>query len=97
VIAQKGPSGRATIFKVNNSEDVSAPPLRVALDSTKLKSLLLDRVEVSEDQVTFSGKGYGHGVGMSQWGANKMATEGKKPEDIITHYFKGVTVEKRWQ
>lgn len=97
VIGQKGPSGRATMFTVNNSEEISAPPLRVALDSTKLKSLLLDKVEVSEDQVTFSGKGYGHGVGMSQWGANKMAVDGKKPEDIITHYFKGVTVEKRWQ
>ena len=34
---------------------------------------------------------------MSQWGANKMAAEGKKPEDIVGHYFKGITVEKRWQ
>lgn len=96
-ISQKGPSGRAVMIKVNGKEEVQAPPLRVALDSTKLKSMLLDNIEVSEDHVTFSGKGYGHGVGMSQWGANKMAVEGKKPEDIITHYFKGVTVEKRWQ
>lgn len=96
-ISKKGPSGRATMFTINGKAEVQAPPLRVALDSTKLKSLLLNKVEVSEDQVTFSGKGYGHGVGMSQWGANKMATEGKKPEEIITHYFKGVTVEKRWQ
>ncbi len=96
-IAQKGPSGRATMFKINGSVDVPAPPLRVALDSTKLKSLLLTKVAVSRDQVTFSGKGYGHGVGMSQWGANKMAVDGKKPEEIITHYFKGVTVEKRWK
>lgn len=95
-IAQKGPSGRTTLFKVNG-EDVAAPPLRVALDSTRLKSLLLNTVAVSEDHVTFGGKGYGHGVGMSQWGANKMAVDGKKPEDIITYYFKGVTVEKRWQ
>lgn len=96
-ISQKGPSGRATMFTVNGKEEVAAPPFRVAIDSTKLKSLLLNGVEVSEDQVTFSGKGYGHGVGMSQWGANKMATDGKKPEEIITHYFKGVQVEKRWQ
>lgn len=96
-ISQKGPSGRAVMLKVNGKEEVPAPPLRVALDSTKLKSMLLNSIEVSEDQVTFSGKGYGHGVGMSQWGANKMAVDGKKPEEIITHYFKGVTVEKRWQ
>jgi len=95
-IAQKGPSGRATMLVVNKNTEISAPELRVALDSTKLKSMLLDKIQVNEDSVTFAGKGYGHGVGMSQWGANRMAKNGKKPEDIITHYFKGVQVEKRW-
>ncbi len=95
-IAEKGPSGRTTVFNINGAT-TAAPPLRVALDSTKLKSLLLDSVDVSEDHVSFRGKGYGHGVGMSQWGANKMAVDGKSPEDIIRHYFKDVTVEKRWQ
>ncbi|MEL7633803.1 MULTISPECIES: SpoIID/LytB domain-containing protein [Sporomusa] len=95
-ITQKGPSGRAVMLRVNREVEVSAPELRVALDSTKLKSMLLDKIEVGEENVTFAGKGYGHGVGMSQWGANRMAKEGKKPEDIVTHYFKGVKVEKRW-
>ncbi|HWR43491.1 SpoIID/LytB domain-containing protein [Sporomusa sp.] len=95
-IAQKGPSGRATMLMVNKNVEVSGPELRVALESTKLKSMLLDKIEVSEDSVTFAGKGYGHGVGLSQWGANRMAKDGKKPEDIVTHYFKDVKVEKRW-
>lgn len=42
---------------------------------------------------TFNGKGYGHGIGMSQYGANKMATEGKKYEDILKFYYTGVKVE----
>lgn len=96
-LGQKGPSKRTTAFTVNGNTEVSAPPLRVALDSTKLKSLLLDKVEVSGDNITFSGKGYGHGVGMSQWGAHKLAKEGKKPEEIVSHYYRGVTIEKRWQ
>ncbi len=95
-ISQKGPSGRATMLTVNKNVPVSGPDLRVALDSTKLKSMLLDKIEVGEDSVTFAGKGYGHGVGMSQWGANRLAKDGKKPEEIVGHYFKGVTVEKRW-
>ncbi|WP_425059731.1 hypothetical protein SCACP_03350 [Sporomusa carbonis] len=95
-IAQKGPSGRATVLMVNKDTEVSGPDFRVALDSTKLKSMLLDKIEVSEENVTFAGKGYGHGVGMSQWGANRMAKDGKKPEEIVAHYFKGVQVEKRW-
>lgn len=95
-ITQKGPSGRATVLMINKEVEVSGPELRVALDSTKLKSMLLDKVMVSEESVTFAGKGYGHGVGMSQWGANRMAKDGKKPEEIVTYYFKGVQVEKRW-
>ncbi len=95
-IGKKGPSGRSTTILINKNIEVSAPELRVGLDSTKLKSMLLDRVEDRGDEIVFSGKGYGHGVGMSQWGANKMATTGIKPEDIIGKYFKDVIIEKRW-
>lgn len=95
-IGQKGPSGRATTMMINKNIEVSGPELRVGIGSTKLKSMLLDKVEVSGDNVIFTGKGYGHGVGMSQWGANKMATMGQKPENIIGQYFKDVVIEKRW-
>lgn len=96
-IQKKGPSGRALSFLVNGNTEISGPELRVALDSTKLKSMLLDKVEIAGNSVRFTGKGYGHGVGMSQWGAYKMAKEGKKPEDIINYYFKNITLEKRWE
>lgn len=38
--------------------------------------------------------GYGHGVGMSQWGANGMAKKGKDYEAILKHYYTGVSLEK---
>jgi stage II sporulation protein D len=42
--------------------------------------------------------GYGHGVGMSQWGANGMAKEGKTAEQIVTYFYKGVKIEdaRKW-
>ena len=40
-------------------------------------------------------KGYGHGVGMSQAGANSMAADGADYRAILTHYYPGVAVEKR--
>lgn len=95
-IGEKGPSGRATMLVINKNISVSGPEMRIGLGSTELKSMLLDKVAVEGDKVVFTGKGYGHGVGMSQWGANKLATMGKKPEEIIGQYFKGVTLEKRW-
>ncbi|WP_102348262.1 stage II sporulation protein D [Bacillus sp. Marseille-P3661] len=44
------------------------------------------------DNIVITTKGYGHGVGMSQYGANGMATEGKSFTDIIAHYYKGTKI-----
>ncbi len=41
---------------------------------------------------TFSGHGWGHGVGLSQWGARGMALAGQDYRQILTHYYTGVTV-----
>ena len=43
---------------------------------------------------TFSVTGYGHGVGLSQYGANAMAKEGASWRDIVEHYYTGVTIQK---
>jgi len=42
--------------------------------------------------IEFNVKGYGHGVGMSQYGANGMAQEGKKAEEIVKYYYRGVNI-----
>ncbi|QOR66487.1 stage II sporulation protein D [Cytobacillus suaedae] len=44
------------------------------------------------NNIVISTKGYGHGVGMSQYGANGMAAEGKTHEQIISHYYQGVQI-----
>lgn len=53
-------------------------------------------VDISSDDKTvlMKTKGYGHGVGMSQYGADYMAREGKTYRDILTHYYTGVEIEK---
>ncbi|MDH3261068.1 MAG: SpoIID/LytB domain-containing protein [Acidimicrobiia bacterium] len=43
--------------------------------------------------VHFEGSGWGHGVGMSQYGANAMATAGMTAEQILTYYYSGATVK----
>jgi stage II sporulation protein D len=95
-IAARGPSGRATQIKIGNAT-VSAPDLRIALGSMKMRSTLLTSLRVEGDKVFMAGKGFGHGVGLSQWGANVMAKQGKSPEDIIRYYFKNVDVVKLWK
>lgn len=44
-------------------------------------------------EVEITTTGYGHGVGMSQWGANGMAKEGKTAVEILKHYYTGVEVQ----
>ncbi|WP_242962798.1 stage II sporulation protein D [Pseudoflavonifractor sp. An85] len=53
------------------------------------------QVTYQEEKFTFSVTGYGHGVGMSQYGANTMAAEGSSWQDILTHYYTGVTIETK--
>lgn len=48
-------------------------------------------IEIGDD-VKITTRGYGHGVGMSQYGANYMAKEGKSYEDILKHYYQGVII-----
>ncbi len=47
----------------------------------------------SEGNFTFTVRGYGHGIGMSQNGANYMAEQGKSYEEILLHYYKGCKIE----
>lgn len=49
-------------------------------------------IEISDELVTFVVKGYGHGVGMSQYGANYLASVGKNYEDILKTYYTGVEI-----
>lgn len=49
---------------------------------------------INENEIVFKCKGYGHGVGMSQWGANVMAKSGANYKDILTHYYTGVEISK---
>ena len=49
-------------------------------------------VEYRDNTFTFHVTGYGHGVGMSQYGANALAKEGYSAEEIVQHYFSGAAV-----
>ncbi|PLT35848.1 stage II sporulation protein D [Bacillus sp. V5-8f] len=43
--------------------------------------------------IVITTKGFGHGVGMSQYGANGMALEGRNAEEIVKHYYQGVAIQ----
>src|SRR5699024_10342551 len=50
-------------------------------------------VKQKGDHYIFTTKGYGHGVGMSQYGANEMAKQGNNYKDILTYYYQDIAIE----
>ncbi|CAJ1000952.1 stage II sporulation protein D [Brevibacillus aydinogluensis] len=50
-------------------------------------------MELQDGKVYITTKGYGHGVGMSQWGANGMAKAGKNAEQIVKYFYQGISLE----
>lgn len=94
-IGRKGPSGRTETLVING-KPVPAPELRLALGGDRMRSTLLDEVRVEGNSVYMKGRGYGHGVGMSQWGAWALALRGKSAEDIVKYYYRGVRIETMW-
>lgn len=95
-VIKKGPSGRAEKIKFGQGV-VGGPALRLALGSEKLRSMLLTDIRVQGGKVIFAGKGYGHGVGMCQWGARDFAQKNKKHGDIVNYYFKDISIVKKWK
>jgi len=94
-LGEKGESGRAKAILVNGKA-VSAPSLRIQIGANKLKSTLIDSVTVEGNDVTFKGRGFGHGVGLSQWGAYRMAEEGRTAQQILQKYFPSVGIVELW-
>jgi stage II sporulation protein D len=64
---------------------------RKAMGFDKIKSTWFD-ARLEGERVTFSGHGYGHGVGMCQWGAKGMADEGKTYREILKFYYPGARI-----
>lgn len=84
---------RAYILSGNNKTTTSRNTVTRAISKDRTSSL--DNTYVSDTSMfIFKGKGFGHGVGMSQYGAMEMARLGYNYEDIIKHYYKGVEVLK---
>ena len=73
--------------------EISGEDLRKAIGYDKLKSTMFT-LEMINGSFVFNGKGYGHGVGLSQWGAKGMAEKGYKYTEILEHFYPGTRIEQ---
>ena len=88
-ITEKTSTGRIKKLKINNQELNG----RDVAKKLSLRSNYFDIVQ-NENKITITTKGFGHGVGMSQYGANGMAKEGYKYDQILKHYYQNTEIKK---
>lgn len=96
ILTNYDPSGRASkvILRYQYSDlTIGADELRTYLGYERLKSLKAT-VVVKNGKAYFSGFGWGHGIGLCQWGARKQAAIGKTYRQIVAFYFPGSEIKK---
>ena len=95
-IAKKSKSGRAAFVKVSGMQPdrISGDQLRAAVGYARLRSTAFS-VKKKDDQITFTGRGYGHGVGMCVIGAGRRARRGETAAEILKHYYRPEDVRDR--
>jgi len=73
------------------SDFLKAEDLRLTIDPTgnKIKSTICRIIKLDDKWAFLSGRGYGHGVGMCQCGAQAMARQGNTAEQILSYYYPG--------
>lgn len=86
-ILERNESNRVTNVKIND----------ISIKGTIFRNLLSLRstdfeINIVNDEIVITTYGYGHGVGMSQYGANEMAKNGYNYSDIINHYYTNVKI-----
>lgn len=89
VIQKNTPSGYVETVQIGDQ----------SLSGQQIRSLFALRsadfsIRYQDKSFTFTTQGYGHGVGMSQYGANYYAKQGQTYDEILTHYYPGTTLSK---
>jgi SpoIID/LytB domain protein len=94
VVESRTASGRAGRVGVPGLEPASmnSNDFRLAVGPTELRSTAFT-ITRSGDRVTFTGRGYGHGVGMCVIGAGRRAARGESAAQILSRYFPGLAFE----
>jgi stage II sporulation protein D len=86
-------TGRARAVRVASDRVLDAVTVRQRLGYTRLKSLDFAVEGESAGALQISGKGYGHGAGLCQWGAKAYADQGWDYRAILRHYYPGTELQ----
>lgn len=96
-IGKKSKNGRPlylTAYTNDGQAEIDLAKLRTRIGATKMKSTFITSIQKTDAGWTITGKGYGHGIGLCQYGAKGMADAGKNYKQILKYYYPGAKIEK---
>lgn len=110
-IASRNAAGRPNRYRVTDDRgrryELTAESLRLALNTERpdgppitMSNRVLSgdfRVVIAGNRVTITGRGFGHGVGLCQFGANGLAGQGLSVNEILARYYPGATIERAYR
>jgi stage II sporulation protein D len=94
-VLKRSESGRAYRVRILGKE-VEGPEATRLLRALGLPSTLIEEVQPGPEGVLVRGRGAGHGLGLSQWGAKGMAEAGYGYREILGYYFPGTFLSELW-
>jgi stage II sporulation protein D len=92
------PWGRAITVRLmgeGKTQEISANQFRLLVGPGVIRSTMFTATHEGSD-VSFTGRGSGHGVGLDQWGARAMALHGFTFDQILGYYYTGIAIERRF-
>ena len=90
--------GRAITVRLleeGGTREISANQFRLVLGPALIRSTMFTMIRDGAD-ISFAGRGSGHGVGLDQWGARAMALRGSTFDKILSYYYTGIAIERRY-
>ncbi|MBQ6111176.1 MAG: SpoIID/LytB domain-containing protein [Synergistaceae bacterium] len=88
------PDKKKNYYQIGLGRSTRTTKQKAPVETAKPRSKYGYSIEKSGNDFIFYGRGWGHGVGLCQWGAMAMAEQGYTAERILTHYYPGTSVRK---
>jgi stage II sporulation protein D len=76
---------------------LSANKFREVFGYNKIRSTKFVEIKIFSNNIIITGNGWGHGVGLCQWGANNLSLNGKKFKEIIQYYYPKTKIKKLYE
>ena len=90
---------RASTLRVvgdKGSAEVAGADLRINVGPEKMRSIWITDIKNQPGKIGLKGRGFGHGVGLCQWGAYSFAKQDRSPKSIVKHYYPKANIVKIW-